>query len=345
MKNITNIILILFSLFTIGCLEKSNDKLKLNNTTIDDNLKNGIDLNNSFIEDIEFKKYSYNDIHIEQIPVDSLLNQNYRTAFFDYLNKKSFEENEYEQTFFIKLILVRIQQSDDIRSYKILSNIFNDDKLGYYLESYDLFLYQLFLYKPYYFIKGDYEYKQNELLDYINQSLPLAILTNKEYFNNNIASINIEKNSLLIKEKLVDDFTIKELKSELIKKSDKIEAYFSPSFETDWKNKTITYYNIYSYLNNLIIENLKAPELLIYDVKYKPFFETYIYTIQNQIAIIQDSDGFTNLRKDKTATSEILQKIKSGSAIDVLDNTGDWWFVQTKEGKKGYVHKSRIVNN
>ena len=60
---------------------------------------------------------------------------------------------------------------------------------------------------------------------------------------------------------------------------------------------------------------------------------------------IQDPDGYTNLRKDKTATSEILQKVKSGEHIDVLDNTGDWFLIKTKEGKQGYVHKSRIKSN
>lgn len=58
--------------------------------------------------------------------------------------------------------------------------------------------------------------------------------------------------------------------------------------------------------------------------------------------IIQDSDGYTNLRKQKSSSSEILQKIKTGEHIEVLDNTGDWFLVKTKEGKKGYVHKSRI---
>ncbi|WP_336687145.1 SH3 domain-containing protein [Chryseobacterium bernardetii] len=60
---------------------------------------------------------------------------------------------------------------------------------------------------------------------------------------------------------------------------------------------------------------------------------------------IQDSDGYTNLRKDKTPTSEILQKVKSGEHIEVLDNTGDWFLVKTKEGKEGYIHKSRIKSS
>ena len=57
---------------------------------------------------------------------------------------------------------------------------------------------------------------------------------------------------------------------------------------------------------------------------------------------IQDSDGYTNLRKDKLATSEVLQKVKSGENIEVIDNSGDWFLVKTKEGKEGYIHKSRI---
>ena len=60
---------------------------------------------------------------------------------------------------------------------------------------------------------------------------------------------------------------------------------------------------------------------------------------------IYDNDGFSNLRKEKTATSEIVQKIESGESVDVLDNSGDWFLVKTKEGKEGYVHKSRIKSN
>ena len=63
---------------------------------------------------------------------------------------------------------------------------------------------------------------------------------------------------------------------------------------------------------------------------------------KNKQYFIQDPDGFTNLRKDKTTTSEVLEKIKSGEQIKVLDNAGDWFLIKTKEGKEGYVHKSRI---
>lgn len=57
---------------------------------------------------------------------------------------------------------------------------------------------------------------------------------------------------------------------------------------------------------------------------------------------VEDPDGYSNLRKDKLATSEVLQKVKSGENIEVIDNSGDWFLVKTKEGKEGYIHKSRI---
>ncbi|WP_175549587.1 SH3 domain-containing protein [Chryseobacterium polytrichastri] len=60
---------------------------------------------------------------------------------------------------------------------------------------------------------------------------------------------------------------------------------------------------------------------------------------------VSDPDGYTNLRKDKNTSSEILQQIKSGESIDVLENQGDWWLVKTSEGKQGYVHKSRVKVN
>jgi hypothetical protein len=57
---------------------------------------------------------------------------------------------------------------------------------------------------------------------------------------------------------------------------------------------------------------------------------------------ISDPDGFTNLRKEKNTSSEILQKINNSSEVEVLDNSEDWWLVQTKEGRKGYVYKTKI---
>ncbi|MGU3373826.1 SH3 domain-containing protein [Chryseobacterium sp. M5A1_1a] len=63
---------------------------------------------------------------------------------------------------------------------------------------------------------------------------------------------------------------------------------------------------------------------------------------QNTNYYIQDADGYTNLRKDKNSSSQIIQKIKTGEQVEVLDQNGDWWLVVSKDRKKGYIHKSRI---
>ena len=102
--------------------------------------------------------------------------------------------------------------------------------------------------------------------------------------------------------------------------------------------------NIYVAHSNLLDifeknEYFGYKELNKYSQDYKLFLSD---NQEKNYARIQDPDGYTNLRKEKNTTSEILQKIKTGEKIEVLDNSGDWFLIQTQDGKKGYVHKSRI---
>lgn len=104
--------------------------------------------------------------------------------------------------------------------------------------------------------------------------------------------------------------------------------------------------DIESYLNKNPQYQSNLEKNNFYELQYLLDYMKYVYEKRqdsdNNIFTIQDLDGFTNLRKDKSTTSEVLQKIKSGEQIEVLDNSGDWFLVQTKEGKKGFIHKSRI---
>ena len=309
---------------------------------VDDKLKDGVNISKSFIDGLEFNKYKYHGEYIEQVSISSLEDKTFREDFFKYLCDRNFDKNQYEQIFFIKLLLVRIEQLNDIRSYNLLSQVFNNENLGYYLENYELYLFQLFLYKPYFFIKGEYKYKQDQLTEYIIQSLPSAFLTNKKYFEDNIVEVQINEDALLISKSSVERFTIKQLKKEIEQKANKIEAFFSPTLDTEWKSKTVVYYNLYNYLDEITITNLDKNELLLYNVKYKPFFKSYMIKGKKESWKIQDADGYANLRKDKNTTSEVLQKIKNEEPIEVLNDSGDWFLVKSKEGNKGYIHKSRI---
>lgn len=60
---------------------------------------------------------------------------------------------------------------------------------------------------------------------------------------------------------------------------------------------------------------------------------------------INDLDGYTNLRRDKNKKSEIIQKISNNVEISILDDSGDWYLVKTKEENVGYIHNSRIISN
>ena len=57
---------------------------------------------------------------------------------------------------------------------------------------------------------------------------------------------------------------------------------------------------------------------------------------------ISDPDGYTNVREGKSTSSKIIATVDSGLPIRVLDTTGNWWQVMTKDNEIGYIHKSRI---
>lgn len=276
----------------------------------------------------------------------NLLDKNYRQKFYNFLSSRNFEAKQYEQIFFIKLLLALTEQLEDISTYVLLEDVFMNENLGYYLEDYELELFQLFLYKPEFFIKGTVKTQKPELLNYINENLPPAFLTDKTYFENNISDTNFQKDVIVVDEEVVKGFSLNNLKKEIETQCEKIEISFSPSFETEWENDDVLYYNIKDWLDSKINNNLSNSEITFYNVRYKPFFKKYLIKANNNLSFqIQDPDGYTNLRKEKNAQSEILQQIKSGEDIEILDNSGDWYLVKTKEGNEGYVHESRIKSN
>lgn len=64
-------------------------------------------------------------------------------------------------------------------------------------------------------------------------------------------------------------------------------------------------------------------------------------------AVINDPDGFVNVRSGKGADTPIVEKITKNEVFKYSPNFySPWWRVIAKKGKKsveGYVHKSRIL--
>ena len=60
------------------------------------------------------------------------------------------------------------------------------------------------------------------------------------------------------------------------------------------------------------------------------------------LGVINDNDGYTNVREIKRNDAKILTKIYEGEVFAVEKSSENWWKVITKNGIQGYVHKSRI---
>jgi gas vesicle protein len=62
----------------------------------------------------------------------------------------------------------------------------------------------------------------------------------------------------------------------------------------------------------------------------------------NLTAVIDDPDGYTNVRSMKSSSSQIVATIKKNEQFYTYHQNENWWQVKTAQGKIGYVHVSRI---
>ena len=59
-------------------------------------------------------------------------------------------------------------------------------------------------------------------------------------------------------------------------------------------------------------------------------------------AVIDDPDGYTNMRSQKNAKSQVVARVVQGEEFFTYMQNGNWWQVRTTQGKVGYIHISRI---
>ena len=111
-------------------------------------------------------------------------------------------------------------------------------------------------------------------------------------------------------------------------------------------------YQEYHYVNDPILEylvhrgDLEVKEIILKILKDpkisksdKEDIEVYLKYYKYYIS---DPDGYTNVREGESTSSKIIATVDSGLPIRVLDTTGNWWQVMTKDNEIGYIHKSRI---
>lgn len=59
-------------------------------------------------------------------------------------------------------------------------------------------------------------------------------------------------------------------------------------------------------------------------------------------AIINDRDGYTNVRAGKSASSQVVGMVRKEEVFYTMPRDEAWWRVRTHAGGNGYMHKSRI---
>lgn len=60
-------------------------------------------------------------------------------------------------------------------------------------------------------------------------------------------------------------------------------------------------------------------------------------------AVINDPDGYTNLRKAPDGKSAIIGRVDKENSFSTHPQAGDWWQVRVDGNTQGYMHKSRIL--
>jgi hypothetical protein len=63
---------------------------------------------------------------------------------------------------------------------------------------------------------------------------------------------------------------------------------------------------------------------------------------QSELAMINDPDGFVNVRADKSTESEVLFKVKENDFFLCEPTADNWWKIDNFYTKTGFVQKSRI---
>lgn len=63
---------------------------------------------------------------------------------------------------------------------------------------------------------------------------------------------------------------------------------------------------------------------------------------QEKKGFINDPDGYINVRESENGNSKIISRIIDGEIFSYTENESSWFPVETYNGIKGYVHKSRI---
>lgn len=62
-----------------------------------------------------------------------------------------------------------------------------------------------------------------------------------------------------------------------------------------------------------------------------------------RIGEIYDKDGWTNLRQSSTTDSKVITRLANNTEVIIINDSGNWFQVQTRNNITGFVFKENIL--
>lgn len=75
---------------------------------------------------------------------------------------------------------------------------------------------------------------------------------------------------------------------------------------------------------------------------YKPLVVEQKQNTKRQYGIVNDPDGWVNLRELPNIESKVLARILNDTNLEIVEKTGNWYRVSTESGRFGYIFKDRL---
>lgn len=71
--------------------------------------------------------------------------------------------------------------------------------------------------------------------------------------------------------------------------------------------------------------------------------KTKIQLSHTRNGVIYDKDGWTNLRQLPTTDSKVLTRLANNIEVTIINDSGNWFQIQTRNNITGFVHKENIL--
>lgn len=71
--------------------------------------------------------------------------------------------------------------------------------------------------------------------------------------------------------------------------------------------------------------------------------ETKLQLTHTRSGIIYDKDNWTNLRQLPSTNSKVLIRLANNTEVTIINDSGNWFQVQTKNNTTGFIYKQNIL--